>query len=349
MQTTSTAIPALCLPAGPSDDPGTPEAPIPPGDACPDGVLALVQRALGARARQAVWTPMSGGKANRVWRIGIPHGDAIVKLYDMRAASRLFPNNPRAEARILGDLAGTGLAPEVLYHARTGDGPVLVYRAVPGRTLAEGGWLDWVTDVATCLARLHRRTVPEGYRRASVAPGALRRGITADLAQVPQSDATRWVVRRARGPVGALPPASPASALLHGDPVPGNIVQSVCEGVTLIDWQCPAIGDPVHDIALVLSPGMRRLYGCPPLSPEERRGFWQSYADPSAEARHAVLRPLLSARIVAHCLAQSARGRPGYAEAALAEMAALEGQGQAHDSGPDKGATDPPERGGKPR
>jgi aminoglycoside phosphotransferase (APT) family kinase protein len=121
-----------------------------------------------------------------------------------------------------------------------------------------------------------------------------------------------------------LSPSSAFPALLHGDPVPGNVVWSAREGVTLIDWQCPAIGDPVHDIALALSPGMRRLYGCQPMIPDEQRRFWQAYADPSAQARYAALLPLLSARIAAHCLAQAARGRPGYAEAARAEIAALE-------------------------
>jgi thiamine kinase len=323
VQPTVRAIPAYPAPVGPLDDADKPVAIVTDGT-CPDRVRAQVVRGMGASASGDDWTAMSGGKANRVWRIRIPSGDAIVKLYEPRAASRLFPNNPRAEARILRGLAGTGLAPEVLYHARTGDGPVLVYRAVPGRTLAEGGWHGWVKDLAVCLARVHRRRALQGYRRASVAPGALRRGIAADLAIAPESDATRWVIRQARRPIMALPPSSRFPALLHGDPVPGNVVWSAGEGVTLIDWQCPAIGDPVHDIALALSPGMRKLYGCQPLSREERSGFWQAYADPATEARHAVLLPLLSARIAAHCLAQSARGRRDYGKAALAEITGLE-------------------------
>jgi thiamine kinase len=39
--------------------------------------------------------------------------------------------------------------------------------------------------------------------------------------------------------------------LLHTDVVPGNLILGD-KGLQLIDWQCPAIGDPIVDIMMFL-------------------------------------------------------------------------------------------------
>jgi aminoglycoside phosphotransferase (APT) family kinase protein len=106
--------------------------------------------------------------------------------------------------------------------------------------------------------------------------------------------------------------------------VAANALVRPSGAVTLIDWQCPALGDPVHDLAIALSPGMAALYGHAPWGTVGRAAFWDAYGNSAVEARHAALAPLLSARIAAHFLAQAARGRAGYAAAAEAELAALE-------------------------
>lgn len=300
----------------PGDGPDRASAP-------PADLRRLVERAVVGTVTDADWTALRGGRANRVWRIATPSGDAIVKVYSRQAACRLFPNHPAAEARVLRALAGTGLAPDPLFRGRYRDGPVLVYRAVPGPTLAERGTAAGIGGLATLLARLHRLAPPTRFRPVGLTARALRRGISADLAAAPDGPLARVIARSARRPTPRLPGAGVRS-LLHGDPVPGNVVCGPGDAVTLIDWQCPALGDPVHDLALVLSPGMRRLYACPPLSDAERGRFWRGYGDSAAAARHAALLPLLSARIAAHCLAQAARGRPGYAAAATAEVTALQ-------------------------
>ena len=46
--------------------------------------------------------------------------------------------------------------------------------------------------------------------------------------------------------------------LIHGDTVPNNFIQSV-DALVLIDWQCPALGDPVLDLAIFLSPAMQQI------------------------------------------------------------------------------------------
>ena len=42
--------------------------------------------------------------------------------------------------------------------------------------------------------------------------------------------------------------------------MPGNLILGE-KGLRLIDWQCPAIGDPIVDIMMFLSPGMHEIYG----------------------------------------------------------------------------------------
>ena len=39
----------------------------------------------------------------------------------------------------------------------------------------------------------------------------------------------------------------------------------------LIDWQCPALGDPAEDIACFLSPAMQVIYGAGPLDAARER------------------------------------------------------------------------------
>ena len=60
--------------------------------------------------------------------------------------------------------------------------------------------------------------------------------------------------------------------LLHTDVVPGNLILGE-EGLRLIDWQCPAIGDPIVDIMMFLSPGMHKIYGSGKLSMKDHETF----------------------------------------------------------------------------
>ncbi|MCY4137640.1 MAG: phosphotransferase, partial [Rhodobacteraceae bacterium] len=48
--------------------------------------------------------------------------------------------------------------------------------------------------------------------------------------------------------------------LVHGDGVLGNLIRSN-DRLTVIDWQCPGIGDPADDIACFLPPGMQMTNG----------------------------------------------------------------------------------------
>jgi thiamine kinase len=60
--------------------------------------------------------------------------------------------------------------------------------------------------------------------------------------------------------------------LLHTDVVLGNLILGD-NGLRLIDWQCPAIGDLIVDIMMFLSPAMHEIYGSGKLSMKYHQTF----------------------------------------------------------------------------
>jgi aminoglycoside phosphotransferase (APT) family kinase protein len=124
-------------------------------------------------------------------------------------------------------------------------------------------------------------------------------------------------------PVSAEVPPSAKRALLHGDPVPGNILVTP-DGLRLIDWQCPAVGDPVEDLALFLSPAMQLIYRGAPLTRAEGDAFTAAYADPQVQDRLNAMQPWHHWAMAAYCAWKAARGAQRYAQAMELELAALE-------------------------
>jgi hypothetical protein len=248
--------------------------------------------------RGKAWRPLTGGRTNRLWRVG----DTVVKAYDPAAASPLFPNEPLAEARALAHLAPLGLGPALIGAAESW----VAYRFTEG--------VPWRSDpapVARLLHRLHAAPSP-GFRSIPSGSGAI-------LAQ------TRGILRDCKGGIGPAPtdpgiPPTVQPRLLHGDAVPGNIIDGP-GGLTLIDWQCPASGDPAEDLATFLSPAMQWLYRGKVLSDGERSAFLASYPDPAVIARYLSLAPLFRWRMAAHCLWKWERGASDYAAALKLELA----------------------------
>ncbi|MBY5971541.1 aminoglycoside phosphotransferase family protein [Ferrimonas balearica] len=309
------------------------------------------------------WQPLAGGRSNLCWRLlgeGQDQGedlcteqpmgqtprwpsgatadqpadatsdnansdDRVLKLYRPDRSSPLFPNDAATEAACLAALAGPGpvLAPRMLDHWHGPLGPCLLYRHLPGPT-----WRDGPEAVARLLRQLHalpEDRQPAGLRGLETSPMALRAAIVRDLPKAPASDSPGQARLRAAlaevSDPGPLPPAR--QAWLHGDPVPGNIIMTPA-GARLIDWQCPARGDPCHDLALFLSPAMGVLYLGRPLSKTERAAFLAAYDDRAVTDRLAGLAPLLHLRIAAHCLARAAEGSAPDARAAETELAAFD-------------------------
>ncbi len=273
----------------------------------------------GLVAAQAEWVPLAGGRTNRIWRIGSGKDALVCKLYGADAGSPLFPNDPAAEARIMRHLGGkdraAGLAAEMVAELATPVGPCLIYRHVPGSAWTPG---DPVAGVARALVQLHRLAPVAGLRRVgsgSAALAAQGREIL-DQCNSPTADLLRGLM-----PVGSV--AEPAGeVLLHGDPAPGNVIVGG-DGVTLIDWQCPALGDPCDDLATFLSPAMQLVYAGAPLDAAAERAFLAAYPDPGVVDRLTRLRPWFHWRMAAHCLWKAERGQPGYDAGMGLELAAL--------------------------
>lgn len=254
---------------------------------------------------------LEGGRSNRVWRLRGGAGDLVLKLYDPGAASPLFANDAGREVAVLRALSGSGLAPEPVAAEVGAAVPWVLYHHLPGARWARGA-----AAVAQVLGAVHRRAAPD------LPPGPdgsadLARQVREILSLCPQGGAELAALE----PAGHVP-ACGRRGLIHGDPVPGNIVVQGGR-VALIDWQCPALGDPAEDLAIFASPAMQRIYRGAPLSPVELAGFLAAYPDRAVVGRYLALRPWFHWRMAAYCLLQAARGAAAYAEGLALERAAL--------------------------
>ncbi len=248
------------------------------------------------------WLLLSGGRSNLVWRVGA----LVVKAFDAGAQSPLFPNDPAAEARALRLCAPLNLAPAL----RAQGAGWIAYDHVAGPV-----WSTDVASVARILNRVHRTPVlADSFRNLPMSGDGL---IAAAISMTADC-------------LGDLPPPPPnpgisfqaSRSLLHGDAVPGNIIESA-KSLILIDWQCPALGDPIEDIAAFLSPAMQWLYRGAVLTKAETADFLLAYPDAATVARYRAYAPILHWRMAAHCLWKAARGAADYARAAELELASI--------------------------
>ncbi|WP_151719063.1 phosphotransferase family protein [Gemmobacter serpentinus] len=245
--------------------------------------------------KDAVWQRMAGGRSNLVWRVG----GLVVKQFRPDRASPLFPNDPLAERAALTGLAGCGIAPRM-----AGSGSDwIAYDHLPGQD-----WRDDPVPVARALAVLHRQPLLPSLTRAPMGHD-LRRAAQVwapqDLPPCPELNAP-------------LPQIAPR--IIHRDPVPGNIVMQDGQA-RLIDWQCPAIGDPAEDLAVFLSPAMQMLYRGAVLSETEIAQFLAAYPDREVIDRYRAMRGVLHWRIAAHCAWRAGQGCADYARALPLECA----------------------------
>ncbi|MDU8929617.1 aminoglycoside phosphotransferase family protein [Alisedimentitalea sp. MJ-SS2] len=194
-----------------------------------------------------------------------PANDLEIKLFSPTPDNPLFSNDPAAEARLLNHLTGTGLAPRLHETLATPLGSVVLYTHVAGSS-----WRSYPAPVGRVLARLHRHPAPPDLDLAPYDSRALLAQGLDILDRRPNISVTERL--RNLTPSSATAP-SRIAALLHGDVVPGNVIQSPIGDITLIDWQCPAVGAPVHDLAIFLSPAMQHVYRDTPLSQAEAVPF----------------------------------------------------------------------------
>lgn len=261
-------------------------------------------------ASEASWDALFGGRTNSAWQLSLGTRSAVLKLYRTPSENPLFPNDPAAEAMLLDHLYGKNIAPELIASFDSDEGRSVLYHAIPGHR-----WQSNAAAAAALLKRLHALPAPNGLREIERGSAALLSQADEMLSRCANSDDVT-----ALRPNLDVPETSDI-ALVHCDCVPGNLIEND-SGLYLIDWQCPAIGDPCEDLAIFLSPAMQTLYRGAALNQEEREAFLHTYGGATA-ARYRQLAPAYHYRMAAYCLWQVERGKPDYAEGLIAETAAL--------------------------
>ena len=261
----------------------------------------------GILSNQTVWHAQTGGQTNKVWRL-LGENDLICKLYLETKANPLFNNIPEAEHRCLLWLEGSNIAPKPYKYLKTPFGEVLMYNYIKGNT-----WSHNVDTVSELLTRIRKHKYPKDLRILSALPSDIKQTgleIINKLNSYHQNKLTRIC------PDISISGIEPV--LLHTDVVPGNLILGD-KGLRLIDWQCPAIGDPIVDITVFLSPAMHEVYGSGKLSMKDHETFLMNL-QPKLRSRYNILGPLYHWRLAAYCFWKAEQGFKEYENAALAEI-----------------------------
>jgi len=251
---------------------------------------------------------LAGGRSNCVWRAS----DTVVKIYRKEANNPLFANDSQRERASLIALAGTGMVPHFI-DAGTFEGRQwLAYTHITGTV-----WQSGPAHVAQLLGRLHDQPSYSGLPLGCNGSAELSAQTLAILALCNDK-----VLLQDLAPEGQVP-GTATPMLIHGDPVPGNLLEH--DGtLTLIDWQCPQLGDPAEDLALFLSPAMQLLYRGSPLSQQEEAIFIAAYPDRHVVTRLQALKPWFHWRMAAYCLWKAEQGGSNDRDAMELELAALQ-------------------------
>jgi thiamine kinase len=261
----------------------------------------------GVMSDQTVWHAQTGGRTNKVWRI-IGEEDLICKLYLETKTNPLFNNIPKAEYECLLLLNGSGIAPKPYKYLKTPFGEVLLYDYIKGQT-----WSHGVGTVSELLARIRKHKYPKRLRILSNMPTDIKQTGLAIINKLNSYHKSKLIKICPDVSISDIEPV-----LLHTDVVPGNLILGD-EGLRLIDWQCPAVGDPIVDIMMFLSPGMHEIYGSGKLSMKDHEVFLMSLTS-KLRNRYNIIGPLYHWRLAAYCFWKAEQGFIEYENAALAEI-----------------------------
>jgi hypothetical protein len=238
---------------------------------------------------------LKGGAWNDVFQVRSANEDIVVKRFVSMLEGTIFPNLPHGEALALERLSGLAVAPEpVAFYPETEWGAVLVYQFHPGKS--------WNGNVVP-VAQLQKRKLGvdiSGFRDVPIdCEGVLAQG-DALFARC-ESDPRVEGFRKYRPKARTVAPLD-RRALVHTDVGPTNLIDG-SQGVRLIDWQCPAAGDPAEDVSSFLAPALQILSFRVPLTAAERATFLATYDDADMERRLSVLEPCYAYRMAGYsCL-----------------------------------------------
>ncbi len=242
-------------------------------------------------------TPLKGGRTNSVWQSGA----VVVKLYTLQGDTPLFGNSPDHEWHALNALQGTKIAPEPIALKDTSLGKALIYGHITGAL----GYAS-LDQAAALLGRLHRLGAKAGLPVTPAGQDVLEHG----CAMLP-ADHHLHALKPQKTGTGPI-------TLVHRDPVFTNFVTGA-DGLRLVDWQCPAMGDPVEDLAHFISPAMNVLYRGKPLSQAEIFHFLKAYPDQTTVQNYQEYGLCYHWRMACYCAWQVAQGNTDYQAALTAE------------------------------
>ena len=261
----------------------------------------------GVISNQTLWYIQTGGRTNKVWRLS-GEEDYTCKLYLETGNNPLFNNSPEEEYKCLLWLEGSDIAPKPYKFLKTPFGKVLLYNFIKGET-----WSHGVETVSELLTRIRNHKYPKGLCILSGCPSDIKQ---TGIEITNRLNSYHKNILNMICPDISIPDIEPV--LLHTDVVPGNLILGD-KGLRLIDWQCPAIGDPIVDIMMFLSPGMHEIYGSGKLSMKDHEAFLMNLT-PKLRNRYNILGPLYHWRLAAYCFWKVEQGFIEYEKAALAEI-----------------------------
>lgn len=148
------------------------------------------------------------------------------------------------------------------------------------------------------MYRVHRTLINHQFRRVAVGFEAINKQTNWLQSQIPNPSSIPDRLK-------ALKFENPETdhfnlSYIHTDCGPGNIIANNT-AVYLIDWQCPAIGDPVEDLINFSSPAIQILYGLGPLSEADLNLFIDHYPEEETVSRYYQLRPIYHRRMAIFC------------------------------------------------
>jgi thiamine kinase len=258
--------------------------------------------------------PLKGGYANSLLRVDAGDRRLVVKTFGKPMSGTLFPNLPAEEAAALQRLSGLDVAPELVGFWPEHD--LLAYSYVEGEV--------WNGDIVAVAQLFRRKEVadPKGFRGVPVTPEEI-------LAEGDRLLARCNEIRLPTRPTSIELPPPYRLSLIHTDVGPANLIGSG-DGLRLIDWQCPAMGDLCEDIYGFLSGAFHILSERPPLTDAAVAAFFAALNRPDLEDRYRALRPFFAWRMAAYCCLRSethpeADIRARYREAAQVELAPIAG------------------------
>ena len=258
-------------------------------------------------SNQTVWHAQTGGQTNKVWRLE-GEKDLICKLYLETKTNPLFDNFPEEEYRCLLWLEGSDIAPKPYKYLKTPFGAVLMYYYIKGET-----WSHNIDTVAELLNRIRKHKYPKRLRVLSNLPSNIKQTGLEIMNKLNNYHKDKLINICPEVSISDIKPV-----LLHTDVVPGNLILGD-DGLRLIDWQCPAIGDPIVDIMMFLSPGMHEIYGSGKLSMKDHEAFLMNLT-PKLRSRYNIIGPLYHWRLAAYCFWKAEQGLIEYENAASEEI-----------------------------